>query len=309
MVRLRAILGYGLMGAGFLLGGILMVLFMSILFLPLGFVIIILGAFLARGTEKEYKKLYKEIFIERPLIDSFDNLRYDWKRGFSNKTVENFLICRMGNKFYSEDLVQGASQGISFEMSDVWVRHHSAGRKKTSTYFRGKVIVFELPNANLGSVQVFTKNYKNRTTNQPTVYLQNVVTGNMEFDKLYAVDATAPQDVQYLLTPHFMEHLCLLTRRFQSVAVHAYGNKMVLALRNDFVDSLDAKSVFKRVSYQKEVAKVNEEINDIRNVCSLIYDLGSTPYISQVRAADPGASGGFVIEYSDNAYKYIDNAL
>ena len=305
-VRHRAILGYGLIIFGFISGGVLMVMFSPVILL-LGFAIMILGAFFAKGTVKEYKNLYKDLFIKRPLTENFDNVHYDWTSGFSEKTVENFQICRMGNRFYSEDLVQASYQGIPFEMSDVIVKTNSPGQKVDKIHFQGRILVFDLPNKNLNSVQVYSKMFRNKTDLTTAVNIQNIEMENVEFNKKFLIRAISPQDAFYLLTPQLMERIMAYSQRFQNIAIHACGNKMVLALNDLSKDSFDADITFKKVSYQEEAAKINKEINDIKAIISIINNMN--PGTSETDEAKTLKPGGFLIEHTANINKYVDNAL
>ena len=61
-----------------------------------------------------------------------------------------------------------------------------------------------------------------------------------------------------------MELITDLNKRFNKFIIHARGNKLVLALNDINTDSFDSKKICKRINYQKEIAKINKEIDDIK---------------------------------------------
>lgn len=302
-LSLRGTLGIILLIAGFCGGGLLMVLVNPICML-IGFIIMGIGIYFLRGATYKYKTLYKQVFIENPLNENFDNLHYDWTSGFTKETVERFAICKKGNQFYSEDLIQASYQGVPFEMSDVTVQQHSPSNKHTKTFFKGRILVLDLPDVNIDSVYIATRAFNQIDALVQNNRFQTVNMDSNDFNHKFFVQAINPHDAYYLLTPHFMEHITNLSLRFKNIIIHARGNKLVLALNDINTNSFDSDKLFKKINYQQEIAKINKEINDIKAIITIIRNLDSNYVSNSSDAATKLESGGFIVEHTANAYKY-----
>lgn len=307
-ISLRGTFAIILMFAGFFGGGLLMV-WINPIFMLLGFLIMGIGIYFLRGTVYNYKTLYKQVVIEKPLEESFDNLHYDWTSGFSEETVKSFEVCRMGNRFYSEDLIQASYLGIPFEMSDVTVKYHSPSNKHPKIFFQGRILVLDLPDNNINSVYILSKTFKNMQNIGKTIQSQTVNMDSNDFNQNFIVKATNPHDAYYLLTPHFMEHITDLSKRFKSIIIHARGNKLVLALDDINTDSFDSDRIFKRINYQQEIAKINKEINDIKAIITVIRNLDANNVSNSYESYSKLDSGSFIIEHTGNAYKYSGDKI
>lgn len=309
-VRHRGIFGYGMIAVGLVIlfiGLGYWVFTQSMRFFLLGIPIIIIGVFIAKGTLKRYKELYKDLFVKRPLEENFDNLYYDWTSGFSKETVESFQICEMGYGFYSEDLIQASYLGIPFEMSDVLMSYSSSGSDDGVININRRFLVTDLPNKYLNTVQVFSKTYNFMPDFSSAITTQNVELESVEFNNDFLIRAINPHDAFYLLTPQLMEQIMTYRKRCKNIALHACGNKIVLALDDLSGDSFDADSHFKKVSYQEESAKINKEINDIKAFISIIKSLD--PGTSETDEAKTLQPGGFLIEHKANKHKYSKNTI
>ncbi len=307
-VRLKAILGYGLMVAGFFVGGILMVWLGSPLCFLVDIACFILGAAIAAGTMKKYKNIYKEVFVKRPLEENFEKLTYDWKCGFTENTVQGFQLCEMGNRLYSEDFVQGVWQRTPFEMSDVLVTYNSPGSGHGSKiYFQGRILVFDIPEMHTGSIQIFSQNFLHKAINPAATQLARPAEANG-----FAIFAVNPQDAQTLLTPQLMQGLTYLSGKFHSIAVHMNDTKVAVALTyngSQFGSAFDAKHLFAKTSDQEEMAKIGREINDIKEIISTFCNTLSRPDPSNNIAPATLLPGGFLVEHKANVYAYTDKAL
>ncbi len=241
---------------------------------------------------ESFKRLYKEFIVKKPLDESFDNLNYEWANGFSIETIQSFFPYTSHPKDtnYSEDLIQASYKGIPFELSDVMVYFNASGNNK---YFMGRMMVIDLPDKLTNSVQIFSKTF---TKNYNLPYLPDIEMDSVEFNRNYIVKAANPHDAFYLLTPHMMEHIDKLSKRFEGIAIHAFGNKIAFALRNNNTNSFDPAKWYKKVNYQDELSKVYREIDDIKAIISVINDLGSNSERT-APAQDNLTPGGFRITH------------
>lgn len=218
----------------------------------------------------KFKYVYKEVFVRIPLNDNFDNVNYEWAKGFSPDTIQKcFNFVSQVNR--SEDLINASYKDIPFEMSDVMATFKTLGPEK---HFRGRMLIIDLPDKILDSVQLFSTKFAKKYN---ISYTSNIEMDSVEFNREFMIKATDPHDAFYLLTPHMMEHISKMSTRFEGIAMHAFGNKVALALENKNIDSFDPKKWYKKVNYQNEISKVYKEIEDIKMIISNIYDLRSNP--------------------------------
>lgn len=179
----------------------------------------------------EYKKLYKENFVVSLLNEVFDNVQYDYERGFEQRYVGDFGLTRLGNRFRSEDYLRASYKGINFEQSDVVIQYHTSGKNShTTTYFRGRMFAFEFPYKSVSSVQVFSEKYPYRAgitgNNRAKPVSMESDLFNKEFD-VYSVEA---MDAFYVLTPQMMEKIQSIKQRYNHVAMNFKGNRLYMGI-------------------------------------------------------------------------------
>ena len=81
------------------------------------------------------------------------------------------------------------------------------------------------------------------------------------------------QDAFYLITPHFMERLHILAGKYESIAVNVVGNRVVLGFNEPNVNVFDANIDVGKLDIEKEMAKVQGEIDDIKVLIAVILNL------------------------------------
>lgn len=219
-----------------------------------------------KEDKKNFKSLYKQTFVTQLLSERFENVYYSWESGFTQDAVKLFNLVQLGNRFYSEDYLSAFYNGIHFEQSDVTVQYHTSGKNShTTTYFKGRMFVFDFPLKNVASVRCFSNTffYKAASNNQKI----KLESGN--FNRIFKTDAFYEHDAFYFLTPQMMERISALNAKYGNVAVHFMGNKLFVGI-NMKSDAFD-HDYSKKVDYMEEVAKMNQDtqvIIDIINTLS-----------------------------------------
>ena len=219
-----------------------------------------------KEDKKNFKSLYKQTFVTQLLSERFENVYYSWESGFTQDAVKLFNLVQLGNRFYSEDYLSAFYNGIHFEQSDVTVQYHTSGKNShTTTYFKGRMFVFDFPYKNVSSVRCFSNTffYKAASNNQKI----KLESGN--FNRIFKTDAFYEHDAFYFLTPQMMERISALNAKYGNVAVHFMGNKLFVGI-NMKSDAFD-HDYSKKVDYMEEVAKMNQDtqvIIDIINTLS-----------------------------------------
>ena len=223
-MRKKALRDQGIMIAVMVLG------VFGVAFSPvLGIVFIILVFLFGRSlpSKKNYMKLYKEKIVRGVYEQMFDHVSYTPDKGFSREWVEEKLLISRGNRFYSDDYVSGEYKGCHFERSDVTMQdHRSTGKSSyTVTLFRGPWMVFDLEKSFQSYTKIVEREFLN--SGKPSMFsidVNEIEMENIEFNQQFRVYTTNEHDAFYVLTPHFMEKLMEIEKR--------YGGKMTVGLIN-----------------------------------------------------------------------------
>lgn len=242
---------------------------------PIGIIILLYGCWRVNKLRSEMQGLYKDAFVREPLANNFDNVFYDPKGGFDEKTIEGFQLCMMGNRYWSEDYIHASYQGVDFEVAEVNVRQVRESENNTSseTYFEGRMMAFNFPNKLVSSVSVFSNKFKYRALSRREAKETKVELESIEFNNLFDVFSQSQQDAFYLITPHFMERLQILAGKYESIAMSVVGNRVILAFNEPGKNVFDANIEVGKLDIDQEMAKVQGEIDDIKILISLILNL------------------------------------
>ena len=284
-IRRLAILGYGSVLLNYLAGAIFIYWYIGVIYRHgekmltwvililvwfAGTIHLILGCILVAEANKKHKIIYKDLLVKRLLEDNFEKLTYEWKIGFQENTVQGYQLCETGNRFSSKDFVKAVWQRTPFEMSDVKITYNSTDNSNKMD-FQGRILVFDIPEMHTGSIQIFSHSFLHKTINPKATQVAIPAADNM-----FTIFAVHPQIAPKFLTPEFMQGLKSLSVRFQSIAVHMYDTKVVVALAAN-ESAFDAKRLFSKISPQEELDKINVEINDIKDIISTFYNSLSVP--------------------------------
>ena len=124
-------------------------------------VFMIIFSLQASKEKKEFKRIYKENFVVGALREILGNVTYNPEFGFSEHDVARTGLIQMGNRFSSEDFIEGVYDGVHYKQSDVVVKRVVKSGKSTHTYihFSGRVFEFDCPLQENVSTLLFSKNY------------------------------------------------------------------------------------------------------------------------------------------------------
>ena len=160
-------------------------------------------------------------------------------------------------------------------MTDTKVSHTSSGSNgQRHYYFIGKILVFDIPNMNTGSIQILSNKIKQKTLPEPAPGVHNITNANG-----FLIRAVNNNDVQNIFTLEFIDKITSLNNRFKGLAIHLRDNKAIVAIHDDG-KTFDIKNYLSKVTYEKEITKVNKDIDDIKTVISLLRNLDSNNYYS-----------------------------
>ena len=184
------------------------------------------------SISKQYKALYKSTFVTGILGEFFDDVFYDWEHGFTTQAVNEFGLAKLGNRFYTEDYLSASYKGIHFVQADVKIQYHTSTGKSshTTTYFSGRMFVFDNPLKRVFSVQVFSDNFRYRAGNPGGFKMNKVELESVAFNKAFDVKAVQEIDAFYMLTPHMIENLTRIRLQYGNLAVHFAGDKIFVGI-------------------------------------------------------------------------------
>jgi len=234
---------------------------------PVGILLILIGFSKLKDAERDMKSLYKDAFVREPLARNFEQVVYEPTKGFSLPTVLSFQLCKQGDIFDSEDYIRAVHRGVMFEEAQVWLRGNEVkvgNSSQPTTFFKGRIMVFNFPSKIVSSVTVYDRNFEHRFLGKKEAKDLKVEMESVGFNNSFDVYSLAPHDAFYLLTPHVMERLQAMAGKVESIAMRVVGNCVILALHEPDNDAFDAKVNIGKVVYEQEIAKVQGDIDDIK---------------------------------------------
>ena len=229
-------------------------------FLVLVTVVLGVGAFIRMSAySKEYKALYKLTFVTGILGELFDDVFYDWEHGFTTEAVREFGLVKLGNRFHTEDYLSASYKGIHFTQADVRIQYHSSSGKSshTTTYFSGRMFVFDNPLKKVFSVQVFSDNFRYRAGNPNGFKMNKIELESVAFNKAFDVKAVQDIDAFYMLTPQMIERLTMIRNQYGNLGVHFSGDKIFVGI-NCGLKAFDG-SITRKIDYNTEREQARQD--------------------------------------------------
>ena len=242
----------------------------------MAFGILFLGA--TKNARKDFKKSYKELFVEPFLRDDFSDVLYEKTEGFKAFEVDNFYIIESGGRIETEDYIVANFYGVNFEVVGVKIKKDIKDRQNENSaenrpdvrdIFNGFIMIIDNQVNSKTSVRVFSKSFDYRQIKIKGNYQKKVETESIEFNKNFDAFAFNDEDAFSTLKPQIIEKLITLQKMYTKVAVHFYKNKMIIAVNNNG-DFLDAKSVWTKIDYDKEKEKIRADIGAIKQIIYII---------------------------------------
>ena len=249
----------------------------SVSFSPIVLVFMIGGflmfAFALKGGGKERRRLkylYKETFVRHMLNQHFQDVYYNWEQGMDQMLIKASGVCRLGNRYHTEDYLNAVYHGIRFQQADVTIQYHTSNGKNshTTTYFQGRMFCFEYPAKQSLAVQVFTKNFLYAGDPGGQRGLRKLQMESVGFNKDFTVRAQSDHDAFYILTPQMMERLGALKNKYGNVTLVFDRGYLMVGL-NTRMDSFDA-DLKKPIDYQKEVVRMRNDVAVIEELIQLL---------------------------------------
>lgn len=217
---------------------------------------------------KEYRSYYKDVFVKKMILQAIPDAVYEPYQGFPKAVISGTALMAMGNVYSSEDYIRGTFNGVSFERADVLIQDEttdSEGNTSTTTYLRGRWMIFESNKTFQGDLQIIQKgfNFANRRKGFFTKKADRrhvFKTEDESFNKEFQCLCQDEGEAFYLLTPGVMQGLKRLAAAMDGkVMVGFVDNKMHVAV-NSKKDSLEPPW---RTITDEDINEVTREINAI----------------------------------------------
>lgn len=270
-IRLRFTTGICFGGIGVIIFFISMGIFQTQAGMYLGLFLIVAGVLIGKGTHVKYQAIYKDLFAEEPLRKNFDDVFYAWKSGFSLQEVNDFELFPRGTEVKSEDYVKASFKGVYFQMADVTLIDMTKSGNSRNVYaFNGRILTFDFPDKAVSTIRIYSKEVYFRVKDN-VMRTGKVKMESEKFNQAFDVYAEDAHDVFYLLTPQFMEQLIRLQRKYPHIAIKFQGNQVVVGFHDGKgSNSFDKTDWSNKVEYYEELAKVQSDINDVKNIINMI---------------------------------------
>ncbi len=229
-------------------------------------IVIVVFSIQVNKERAEFKRIYKENFVVGALREIFGNVNYNPTYGFSEHDVARTGVVQMGNRFSSEDYLEGTYDGVHFRQSDVVVKRVTGSGKNKHTYvhFNGRLFEFDCPLPENVSTLMFSKNYQYPGRGLGMRY-EKIKMENEAFNKKFKIKAVRELDAFYILTPHMMECVENILMKAKSVGLHFANNKLYLGINYGGKSAFDAR-MNRPLVYANEVAKVRADAGVIIDI-------------------------------------------
>jgi len=233
----------------------------------IGLPILLITISMLGDLNDQMKSLYKKIFVEDELKKTFENVDYQPNRGFTKKDVLKLGLSKEGNSYTSEDYLSASYKGVNFKIADVIVKQIEDRTEKT--YFKGRMMFFDIPNKKVAQVLVFSDTFKNRPQSEIKCYDSKVELESIQFNENFDVYSENEQDAFYFLTPLLIDRLLQLQEKCESISINVKGSRVTIGLNEPFNNAFDSNAIG-HLSDEAEIAKVHKDIEDIKNIISVI---------------------------------------
>ena len=223
--------------------------------------------------QKEFRSAYKQLVINNAAAGMFDRYLYSPEAGISRDEIAATGIMSLGNRYSSEDMVEGVYKGVPFRRADMYIADHRSNGKSSYTvvYLRGSWLTFQYNKKFLADLQVCTKDFgyerakTSRLFNSKEERRHKFETESIEFNR--AFDCNCQQDAEafYLLTPRVMQMLLLLKDEFDCPFMVGFVNNQLHFALNSGKNNMEP-SVFGELNYTAEIEKNRRELKIITNI-------------------------------------------
>jgi hypothetical protein len=221
---------------------------------------------------KEFKAYFKAVFVEEPFRSAFGQVVYKYGQGFDKERIDATDMILIGNRYYSNDYVQGFYKNVRFERADVKIQNHvSTGKTSyTVTYFNGRWLIFDFNKEFHFDLQIIGNGFEYAQKNKSIftgaqdrrhkIELEDII-----FNENFQVLGQDYHEAYYILTPHFMGVLKELYDTVDGALMLGFTDNRLHVAVNTKKDAMES-SVFGSIEPDEAESDVQNEINTIMNL-------------------------------------------
>ena len=226
------------------------------------------GGLIAGYCVSQIKKIsgeFKKTYVQAELEKVFPGSKFYYDRGFAEEEVVHSNLLKKQDRYKSEDMIEGSFDGVRFRSCDIHQQDVRSNGKHTTivTVFQGRFYEFDFN-------KVFKYNLLLLQKGQfrPFEGFNKVKMESIAFNSELKVYAKDEHEAFYILTPHFMEKLIELDRKyFDKITFSFLDNKLYIAVDNR-VDNFDIKAF--TVVNQTFLKTYVEEFEDMKEFITML---------------------------------------
>lgn len=239
-----------------------------------GFILLVPGAILSIIATKNIKQIsneFKNTFVKKEIEKRIPNSSFTIDLGISDVDVAKSNLVKLQDRYKTEDLLKGKIKNVDFRCADVHIQdvRGSGKNRRVVTTFKGRFYEFE-----------FFKHFKSNVfLLQPGQYrpfsqFEKVKLESVRFNSEFKIYTNNEHDVFYLLTPHLMEKLLVLDRKYQDkIGFSFLDSKLYIAIDNR-IDTFDVTGLGDITQND-----IDRAIREIENVMEFVEFLNLTSTI------------------------------
>jgi len=224
------------------------------------------------GKKKKYAEAYKEVVIRQAADGLFERYVYTPKAGYSREEIAQTGLMMMGNRFRSEDLVEGVYKGVDFRRADMYISNvQSTGKSSYEViYLQGTWMSFEYNKEFTEDLQIVTRDFSYNDTKTGRLFVSKderrhrLETESIEFNKAFQCYCEQDSEAFFILTPSLMKMLLLLKDELNHPFMVGFVNRKLHFVIDSRTDNMEP-SMFGD-SLQVEVEKNRKELKTICNI-------------------------------------------
>ena len=223
-------------------------------------------------AKEEFKHLFKQQMVEAPFRQTFTQVVYDGSNGIDQDVIKATNMMRTGNRYSSNDYVQGFYKDVRFERADVTIQNHvSTGKSSyTETYLRGRWLILEFNKDFHFDLQIISNEFTHYQKNN-SIFTEEedrrhrIELEDMEFNEMFRVLCQDEHEAYYILTPQFMFLLKSLYLSMDgSFMLGFVDNRLHVAIHTD-QDAMEPK-IFDDIDLLAVQQEVQKEIHIITDL-------------------------------------------
>ena len=265
----------------------------------LGIGALIVTSILAAKTESEYKKLYKDAFVEPLIRQIFPNARFyltdreeeldaddEKAKARIHKRCEDRLNSFLKMGLVNKDDNMRATNILTFYNNENKFEHFSLkcyhtstdsdGHSQTVVTYEGTEIWFDYETGVPGTMRILCSTVKESVWRHEASFVkkecsltpEKIETGDVDFDENFDVYATNQHLGFYVLNAYVVQKLKNLRHKYGAYIMMVTSNKVFISFRG-----MDKFIVFPEVEDYEESHTVNRIKNEVEDLIKVLNDI------------------------------------